>query len=470
MGSAQRPKIEHRVIALFLAVGFVLALRGCPPRGTGPPSTWPPLSLSPQDRLLILAPHPDDEVLGCGGLIQQAVAMRLPIRVVFFTYGDNNEWSFFVYRRRPVLLPNAVRQIGLIRHDEALAAAAVLGLAPDQLTFLGYPDFGTLRIWETHWGSQRPFQSMLTRVRAVPYDNALRPGAPYTGEEIVRDLTAIIRQFRPTKVFVSHSADYNPDHRSLYLFTRVALWDVAAELQPELHPYLVHFRRWPTGRGFHPTKPLEPPPPLREAVRWQSVALTDAQIQRKRRALEAHRTQYGYSARRLLPFIGPNELFGDFAGVQLPEVGTTLSLTERHAAGVPEVPEELSEREQAMFVGVEERIVRLERGDLVLSLEFSRPLAETVGASIYIFGYRSDRPFPEMPKLHIKLGPATTDVYDQHRRVPGEGVRVVRGLKQVTVRVPLTLLGDPQRVLTSARTYMGEVPLDWVAWRVLELR
>src|SRR5262249_5287881 len=59
-------------------------------------------ALEPADRIMVLAPHPDDDVLGCGGIIQQAVQTRLPLRVLFLTYGDSNEWSFMVYEKRPV--------------------------------------------------------------------------------------------------------------------------------------------------------------------------------------------------------------------------------------------------------------------------------------------------------------------------------------------------------------------------------
>lgn len=77
---------------------------------------------------------------------------------------------------------------------------------------------------------------MLTKVTAVPYPNAWRPGAPYTGEEVVRDLTAILRDFRPTKVFVSHPADHMPDHAAGYLVTRIALWQLEHEIQPQVYP------------------------------------------------------------------------------------------------------------------------------------------------------------------------------------------------------------------------------------------
>ena len=89
--------------------------------------------------------------------------------------------------------------------------------------------------------------------------------------------------------------------------------------------------------------------------------------------------------------------------------------------------------------------------------------------SLYVFGYRDDRPFAKMPKLHIGLGELGYAVYDQGRKIDHKTVEVHRHLKQITVSVPLELLGKPQRILTSARTYLGEVPLDWVSWRVLKL-
>ncbi len=42
-------------------------------------------------RLLILSPHPDDEILGCGGLIAKVKRKRGIVDVVYFTYGDQPE-------------------------------------------------------------------------------------------------------------------------------------------------------------------------------------------------------------------------------------------------------------------------------------------------------------------------------------------------------------------------------------------
>jgi len=431
--------------------------------------TWSEVTLKPKDRILILAPHPDDEVLGCGGIIQKARSMGLPLTVVFLTHGDSNQWSFLVSRKHPVWTPKEVRQMGLTRQAEAIAATEILGLPASHLIFLGYPDYGTLDIWYSHWGDHPPLKSMLTRVSAVPYEKALRFGAAYKGEEVLQDLETVLRQFRPTKVFVSHPADSHPDHRAAYLFTRVALWDLEPEIAPELYPYLIHFKQWPRPQGDRSTELLEPPGLFQQQISWQVYLLASEEIERKRLALKAHRTQYESSAHYLLSFIRPNELFGDFPVIPLPASTLEVSLSPESTDHPVEAPEELTDQERAAFVGLERRFARLEGADLVLSIELSRPLVEAVSTSVYIFGYRSDRPFNRMPKIHVKLGAFQHAIYDQDRPLPPETFEVSRQPKQITLRIPLRVLGNPQRILTSARTYLVEVPLDWVSWRILEL-
>jgi len=217
------------------------------------------MTLNAQDRVLVLAPHPDDEVLGCGGVIQQAVAMGVPVHIAFLTYGDFYEQSFIIYKKCPVLTARGVESMGEVRHDEAVAADSVLGVPAASLSFLGYPDFGTLQMFDAAWGDASPVRGLLSRATAVPYADAVRPGSPYKGEEVLKDLTTLVRQFRPTKVFVSHPADHHPDHRAMYVFTRVCLFDLEKEMSPELYPYLVHYTSWPTPSGYHPDKPLPPP-------------------------------------------------------------------------------------------------------------------------------------------------------------------------------------------------------------------
>ncbi|MBI5023743.1 MAG: PIG-L family deacetylase [Candidatus Omnitrophica bacterium] len=151
-----------------------------------------PLNLTNQDRILILAPHPDDEAIGAAGVIQKALQDNIPFKIVYLTNGDNNEPSFIVNQKRLVFRQKAVLMMGQLRGQEAANGMESLGVKKDQLVFLGYPDRGTENIFTSFWSEKKPFKSMLTRVRQVPYKEALSPGAPYLGDSVIKDLKQVI--------------------------------------------------------------------------------------------------------------------------------------------------------------------------------------------------------------------------------------------------------------------------------------
>jgi LmbE family N-acetylglucosaminyl deacetylase len=435
-------------------------------------SAFQELTFAPNDRILILAPHPDDETIATGGVIQKAVAMGLPIRVVWLTYGDNAETAFIAYRKKAVVKGEEAQAMGLVRHDEGVAAAGVLGLQPEQLTFLGYPDFRTLVIWNEHWGDAEPCSSMFTQTSVVPYANAFRPGTPYRADEILADIKQVLREFKPTKLFVSHPGDHNPDHISLYLFTRVALWDLSDEgalpQEPELYPFLVHHPEWPlAGTSF--SQAMEPPERLAKSVAWRVNHLTPEQVERKAAALQKHATQVRMSAAYLNSFMRANELFGDLQKAVL-EQGNSEEILGKSRLNPQAIPAQLTNAERAKWVGVERRAIWQEDDCFVTAVDFSRPIGNGVAAAVYMFGYRPDRPFAEMPKLQVRLSEGTSAVFDQSRKLVKPPVELKRGSQGFQLRVPLKFLGDPRWLMGSVRTYIRKVPLDWIAWRIIEVQ
>lgn len=430
------------------------------------------IELRSNDRILILAPHPDDEILGCSGIIQEALAKNLPIQIVFLTYGDNNEWSFFVYRKRLVLAPKAVRQMGLLRRSEAIEAAKLLGLTEDHLIFLGYPDFGTFNMWCKHWNQSPPFKGLLTRVTYVPYSNAFRPNTPYKSEEILKDLETIIQDFKPSKVFVSHPADHNPDHRALYLFTRVALWELKPEAAPEIYPYLVHFKHWPRPKGYHPERFLAPPQELEDEISWLKYSLDEKAVRLKEAALQTHKTQYAYSGNYLDSFACRNELFGDFPEIEAEMISTGSENREVLSTAflTTEPPDELTDKEKASFIGIELRWIKLQENSVKIKIEFSRPLSKLINASVYLFGYREDTPFSKMPKIRIHITSLGYFVCDQKKKISSKSVTIKKTLKTMILTVPLDMLGEPDKILSSARTSLDIIPLDWVSWRIIKIK
>jgi len=429
------------------------------------------LDLTPNDRILVLAPHPDDEVLGCGGILQKAVARGLPVRVVFMTNGDSNEWSFLAYRFRPTLLPSSAINMGTLRRVEAIRAAEVLGVPGADLVFLGYPDYGTLRMWIARWGDRPPERGRLTRATRVPYTTAYRHGAPYRGEELLHDLESIVRAFRPTKVFVSHPADRHPDHAALYLFTRVALWDLADDVGPTVHPYLVHYAGWPVKRN---APDLDPPVNLAGAMTWEKSPVSEEERTKKKEALVAHRTQYKYSARRLLRFVRADELFGEPSPIRLSPASEPGSIAGQD--GVPESdavdPEEIpagAERLPAHLVDVARMRIRDEGTALEFTIDLDTPLEDQMLVSLLVMGYRSDHPFATMPKLEVRFDRASTRVFDDGRPLPRRSIRVTREGNTIVARVPLNLLGEPDRLFVGTWTLADSMQLSRVPWQEIDL-
>jgi LmbE family N-acetylglucosaminyl deacetylase len=81
--------------------------------------------------VLILAPHPDDESLGCGGLIAACCAAGRPPFVLVLTDGAGSHPRSLRY---PPALLRATRE------QEAREAVMALGLPPHRIAFLGLPD------------------------------------------------------------------------------------------------------------------------------------------------------------------------------------------------------------------------------------------------------------------------------------------------------------------------------------------
>ncbi len=459
----------NRLKQLLCQIVSLALLMGCPEGGPGGSAHTGQLDLSAGDRLLILAPHPDDEVLGCGGVIQNAKALGVPVDIVFLTYGDATLWSYAVSQHNLPMTSGQARRMGMLRHGEALAADASLGVPRGHVTFLGYPDRGTLAIWYSHWGGGEAYRSPMTQAQAVPYRDAYRPGAAYNGESLLADLVSRIREIRPTRILVSHPADLHPDHQALYLFTRIALWNLRDEIQPRLYPYLVHHPRWPSPSRPVPGLGLAPPPELAGEIGWIEVPLASAAVAGKLKALRHHRTQYISDGAFLRRFVRANELFGDFPNVTLEPGAAAVLVAPRDEKLPPTVPEELTRAEEELFVEIESITLRQSGRELEVTASFSRPLQREARLSLYVFGYRPDRPFGAMPKLHVQLGEHGQAVYDQVGTLPPDSVSLSRESRAFVVHIPLGVLGNPDRLLISGRSYTERVPLDWTPWRIVDL-
>jgi LmbE family N-acetylglucosaminyl deacetylase len=430
-----------------------------------------PIAFTSQDRVLVIAPHPDDETIAVGGILQQAVKAGAKVKVCLLTNGENNEFAFIVYERRIVLKPKEFLRLGEVRRQETLDAMRLIGIPSDDVISLGYPDYGTMEIFLKYWGETKPFRSMLSRVRKVPYADALVPNSPYVGEAILRDMKWVIADFKPTKIFVSHPADVNRDHRAAYTFMQVALWDLEQEglPVPEVFSYIVHVPGWPIPRGYHPELSKTPPPALEKVgIQWIEQPLDSVQIGKKYDAVLEFPSQIKCAPRYLVTFVRRNELFGNFPPVELPrQLASDVELV-WSSVGVNDL-----QKSRIKSNGTDHfsQLDYARQGNyLVIRIVLKRAIDKDFGLSIFLFGYSPKIPFAEMPKIHILMGLDGFHIKDKKRTVHSKDVLFTSKDKELVFKVPLSLLGDPDRILSTAKTAVYDLTLDETAWRVLELK
>ncbi|MHB8473257.1 MAG: PIG-L deacetylase family protein [Gammaproteobacteria bacterium] len=214
----------HPTARNSLRVSLLLTARDRPPE---------PITDFGCARVLVLAPHMDDETLGCGGSLVRHIEQGAQVTVVFMTDGrwgdarlfENNLSAAEIDQRQQVLI--------VTRQDEARQATAILGIHDP--VFLNATD------------------------------GALRPDAA-----IVAGLADVILQYLPDIVYLPFVMDLHEDH---WQTNRVFL-ECLSRLPPHLHKRLCL-------RGYEVWTPLIA----------NCLADISAQMPRKLQALAIYRSQ-----------------------------------------------------------------------------------------------------------------------------------------------------------------------------------
>ena len=222
------------------------------------------ISITAATRLLLVSPHPDEGVLGAAGLVARVVAAGGSVRVLQMTSGDAFSDGVKKTDRTDRPTPSDYREYGKRRERETIAAMKSLGVSSSHITFLGFPDDGLCLLSSAFAATD--FESPYTRRTSPPPTERLMHGVEYRGRDVVRELQGIITQFKPTLIVLPSPADEHPDHCSTHLFLTRALGASHARV---LH-YVIH--------GKQP-----------ESV--ETLALSPREAEKKRRAIEAYRTQ-----------------------------------------------------------------------------------------------------------------------------------------------------------------------------------
>jgi LmbE family N-acetylglucosaminyl deacetylase len=280
------------------------------------PKAWPApprvgttsaLILPARPRVIVFAPHPDDETIGVGGLLFRLVHEGAAVRVVFVTSGDG--YLHAVQEDFGVKHPTDADYVafGELRQREALAALGHLGVKPRAVRFLGFPDGGLAQLWRTHWLRSRPYTSPYTKENS-PADAET---VGYDGEDLTSMIRRLIRDFRPSVVVMPHPYDVHLDHAHASYFVTEALSDLEESgglaRRPLVLTYLVHYPSWPATRG--PAFDRQLPVTELPDTAWSEAELMPAELEAKRAALAEYRSQLGVMDGFLRTFLCRNELF-----------------------------------------------------------------------------------------------------------------------------------------------------------------
>jgi len=125
----------------------------------------------PVGPLLIIAPHPDDETLGCAGITALFKAQGSAVRIIIVTDGSHAD------------MPEgpSKQELSATRRKESILAAGLLGIPMENVVFLDYKD------WQTS-----------KHVR-----------------QIAEDIASQIWLNPPACLLTPHGIDAHPDHRAV---------------------------------------------------------------------------------------------------------------------------------------------------------------------------------------------------------------------------------------------------------------
>lgn len=215
-------------------------------------------------RVLVFSPHPDDEVIACGGTIARLTAEGGRVGVVFATDGAMSHSAVLGIHTDPT--PAELR---VVRREEARMAAKAMGLDKEAVRFLDYPD--------TRLADHLP--------------------------EFRRDVLEILREHRTvTEVYIPHEVrELNADHR----LTGETVVSALAELglTPAVYRYVVWDERTEEEFGFVNRNPAADP--CGGAERLVSFDI-GAYAPQKQAAFREHRTQVDlYAPGQTRPVVPP---------------------------------------------------------------------------------------------------------------------------------------------------------------------
>lgn len=198
-------------------------------------------------KILVVAPHEDDEILAFGAIMRNAVLNGDTVHVVVVSNGDAEGGA----------------EKGRIRIAESVDALTSIGVPKENISFLGYGDTG----WAIS-GDHESFMGKLYRaanpdevfasfVGTQTYGNPdigkddyhfqkFGVHADYTRNNLLNDLQTLINEYRPDHIYTTSIYDFHWGHKATSLFTNEAIVNIKRAdptYSPKFRTSMIHAQK-----------------------------------------------------------------------------------------------------------------------------------------------------------------------------------------------------------------------------------
>nr|WP_282200170.1 PIG-L family deacetylase [Collibacillus ludicampi] len=428
----------------------------------------PQAPFSPGERTLIIAPHPDDETLGGGGVIMKALQEKKDVRVVVVTTGDGYrraaQKAFSVEHPTSELF----RKLGELRHEETVRAMRSFGVTENHIYFLGYPDGGMNSLWVRDWDYDHLHRG-LNGAEHAPYPFVYEKNAPYCGANVCKNLEEIILQYKPTDIVYPDPEDQHHDHWATNAFVKYTLTKLSYVCNE--WEYLVHRGDWPQPWAYDPNKSLEPPKSLENVgAQWFVLPLSRDEATRKYHALKQYSTQVAVMGEFLAAFVRKNDLIERWPKISLPQSDQEPDF--RQAGGLPyrvidDAVSDTVTRELEGEADIRGVAAVLTKDNLFLALETRRNIHKNVEYSFRFRVFR-DSSIDRMDLL-ITDGIIEARTYAKNSlSLPKDASFSVDG-NRLWVKLPRSLVNGAKSLYLNADSFVRNQQVDKTAWRLIDL-
>jgi LmbE family N-acetylglucosaminyl deacetylase len=194
-----------------------------------------------RQRVLIVAPHPDDETLGCGGSIALLCSKGYDVKVLVISDGTASHPNSQKY---PALVLQSIRS------QETLTALAILGVDRSAITFLQLKDGAIPTVTSPNF--------LTAKSRCQKY----------------------LQKTLPDTIFIPWRSDPHADHRATWQLIQAAILSLG------IAPQLIEYPIWDWD-----TAQKQQPPNLSDISGWRIDI--QAVLDRKLQAIAAYKSQLG---------------------------------------------------------------------------------------------------------------------------------------------------------------------------------